>query len=132
MWNGIDSILNLTNQRMNGTIRSVITGTGSYIPGNTIANDSFLTREFYESNGARIQKSNREIIDKFLDITTIAERRYADDDMLTSDMATLAAQVAIDAFKNERRFKPDIPIPCYKLAFSMRCNCTPCLVNSST
>ena len=81
---------------MNGAIRSVITGTGSYIPGNTIANDSFLTREFYESNGARIQKSNREIIDKFLDITTIAERRYADDDMLTSDMATLAAQVAIE------------------------------------
>jgi 3-oxoacyl-[acyl-carrier-protein] synthase-3 len=81
---------------MNGIIRSVITGTGSYIPNNAIANENFLTREFYESNGERIQKSNQEIIDKFLDITTIAERRYADDDMLTSDMATLAAKLAIE------------------------------------
>lgn len=81
---------------MNGTIRSVITGTGSYIPGNRIENENFLSREFYESNGEPIKKTNREIIDKFLDITTIAERRYADDDMLTSDMATLAARAAIE------------------------------------
>lgn len=80
---------------MNGTLRSVITGTGSYIPGNRIKNEDFLSREFYESNGQPIQKSNQEIVEKFLDITTIAERRYADDDMLTSDMATWAAKAAI-------------------------------------
>lgn len=78
-------------------IYSQITGTGSYIPSKVVKNEDFLTQKFLESNGASIDRSNQEIIDKFEEITTISERRYADDSQRTSDMGTLAAQKAIEA-----------------------------------
>jgi 3-oxoacyl-[acyl-carrier-protein] synthase III len=80
---------------MNTSIYSVITGTGSYIPSNLITNNDFLKNEFYETNGVKINKANQEITDKFLEITTIAERRYITDDLTTSDMAFFAAEEAI-------------------------------------
>lgn len=80
---------------MNKSIYSVITGTGNYIPTRQIKNEDFLKSEFYESNGVKINKTNQEIIDKFLEITTIAERRYVTDDLTTSDMAYFAAVEAI-------------------------------------
>ena len=55
---------------------SAIVGTGSYIPSRRIKNEDFLTHEFYDSNGKKLDKSNREIIEKFLEITAIEERRY--------------------------------------------------------
>ena len=82
---------------MNTHINSVITGTGSYIPQRRIDNEAFLTAEFHDSNGAKLDKSNREIIDKFLEITTISERRYAKKSTMTSHMATWAAERAIEA-----------------------------------
>ncbi|HJV77673.1 MAG TPA: ketoacyl-ACP synthase III, partial [Paludibacter sp.] len=60
-----------------------------------IKNDYFLNNEFLETNGTKIDKSNQEIADKFLEITTIAERRYITDDMTTSDLAFFAAEEAI-------------------------------------
>jgi 3-oxoacyl-[acyl-carrier-protein] synthase-3 len=80
---------------MNKTIYSVITGTGSYIPPKSIKNDDFLGNVFYEKDGRILEKTNREIIDKFFEITTIAERRYANDNIVTSDMAVSAAHEAI-------------------------------------
>ncbi len=80
---------------MNGTIYSVITGTGSYIPTKCMRNEDFLTNEFYEINGKKLDKTNQEIIDKFLEITTIAERRYVTDDLTTSDIAYYSAVEAI-------------------------------------
>ncbi len=77
------------------SIYSVITGTGSYIPTRRIKNEDFLTNEFYGADGKKIDKSNQEIIDKFLEITTIKERRYVTDDLLNSDMAYFAAVEAI-------------------------------------
>jgi 3-oxoacyl-[acyl-carrier-protein] synthase-3 len=77
------------------SIYSIITGTGSYIPKNIIKNDYFLDTEFYDINGKQFQKSNSEIIEKFEEITTIAERRYVDDDMVTSDISYEAAVEAI-------------------------------------
>lgn len=74
---------------------SVITGTGSYIPDNVIPGHSFLESAFYE-NGLRIDKDIHEIIAKFSEITEIVERRYVDDDMVNSDIGTIAAQRAID------------------------------------
>ena len=74
---------------------SVITGTGSYIPDNVIPGHSFLESAFYE-NGIRIDKDIHEIIAKFSEITEIVERRYADNDMVNSDIGTIAAQRAID------------------------------------
>jgi len=80
---------------MNTNIYSVITGTGSYIPSRVITNEDFLTNEFFETNGEKLNKPNQEITDKFLEITTIAQRRYITDDLTTSDMAFFAAEQAI-------------------------------------
>lgn len=78
-------------------IYSVITGTGKYIPTRIVKNEDFLNNEFYETNGKKLDKTNREIIDKFLEITTIAERRYVTDDLVTSDIAWHAAVDAINS-----------------------------------
>ena len=80
---------------MNKRIYSVITGAGNYIPTKQIKNEDFLTNEFYESNGEKISKPTHEITEKFHEITTIAERRYITDDLITSDMAYFAALEAI-------------------------------------
>ncbi len=77
-------------------IYSVITGTGSYIPENIISGDHFLESSFFD-NGIKLDKENAEIIHKFSEITEIVERRYADNDLLNSDIAAVAAQKAIDA-----------------------------------
>jgi 3-oxoacyl-[acyl-carrier-protein] synthase-3 len=82
---------------MNRSIYSVITGTGNYIPTKHIRNEGFLINEFYDVNGEKLEKGNQEIIDKFFEITTIAERRYVTDNLVTSDIAYYAA---IDAIKS--------------------------------
>lgn len=76
---------------------SLITGTGSYIPSKVVKNEDFLNYSFYESTGAAIDKDNQEIVDKFAEITTIEERRYAEDNQVTSDLALVAAERAIKA-----------------------------------
>ncbi|MFW5662165.1 MAG: 3-oxoacyl-ACP synthase III family protein, partial [Bacteroidota bacterium] len=80
---------------MNNNIYSVITGTGSYIPEMLVKNEDFLKNIFYDISGVKITKPNLEIIDKFLAITTIAERRYVSDDLVTSDIAYFAAEEAV-------------------------------------
>lgn len=77
------------------SIYSSITGTGSYIPSRKIKNDHFLENDFLESNGAAIKRNNEVIVKKFEAITTIAERRYLELGLLTSDMATFASEKAI-------------------------------------
>jgi len=81
---------------MTKNINSVITGTGKFIPENIIKNSHFLNHKFCDVNGVRLPKTNQEIIDKFEEITTISERRYADNDMLTSDMGYFASLKAIE------------------------------------
>jgi 3-oxoacyl-[acyl-carrier-protein] synthase-3 len=76
-------------------IYSVVIGTGSYIPGNVVSGDHFLDASFFD-NGVKLEKDNAEIIQKFSEITEIIERRYADSDLVNSDIATVAAQKAID------------------------------------
>jgi 3-oxoacyl-[acyl-carrier-protein] synthase-3 len=80
---------------MNRTIYTVITGTGNYIPTKIIRNEDFLINEFYDADGKKLDKGNQEIIDKFFEITTIAERRYVMDNLVTSDIACYAATDAI-------------------------------------
>ena len=72
-----------------------ITGTGSFIPKNIIKNDEFLNRNFFDKDGNSYPNSNQEIIDKFQAITGIRERRYADQNHNTSDLATFAAENSI-------------------------------------
>ncbi len=81
---------------------SVILATGRYIPSRRIRNEDFLDNEFYDSNGSVLTKSNQEIISKFLDITAIEERRYVTDDLVTSDIAYLAALEALESSKIDR------------------------------
>jgi 3-oxoacyl-[acyl-carrier-protein] synthase III len=81
---------------MTGPIYSVIIGTGNYIPTKHIRNKDFLINTFFGTDGEKLPKSNEEIIDKFFDITTIEERRYVTDNLVTSDIAYYAA---VDAIK---------------------------------
>ncbi|MGE5419402.1 MAG: 3-oxoacyl-ACP synthase III family protein [Chloroflexota bacterium] len=80
---------------MDKPVYSVITGTGSYIPAQKIRNEHFLDNEFYDADCKRIEKGNQEIIDKFLEITTISERRYVTDGQVTSDIAYFSALESI-------------------------------------
>lgn len=72
-----------------------ITGTGSYIPSQVIKNEDFINHTFYNPDGSVIKQDNALVIDKFKAITGIAERRYADKDLNSSDMGFLASQKAI-------------------------------------
>ena len=80
---------------MDSKIYSVIRGSGSYIPDKRVPNTDFLKNQFLDPSGTAIEKNPQEIIDKFEAITTISERRYIAEDMVTSDMALIAAERAI-------------------------------------
>jgi 3-oxoacyl-[acyl-carrier-protein] synthase III len=87
------------------SIYSVITGTGNYIPTKRITNEHFITNDFYEKEGVKLTKDNTEVITKFQEITTISERRYVTDDLVTSD---IAAYAAIDAIETAGIDKEDL------------------------
>jgi 3-oxoacyl-[acyl-carrier-protein] synthase-3 len=72
-----------------------ITGTGAYIPTERITNADFAKHEFLNEDGSPFPYPNEVVAQKFKEITGIEERRYASDQLLTSDIATLAAQQAI-------------------------------------
>ncbi len=74
----------------------IIKGIGSYIPKNEIKNEDFFQHEFRSEDGQLLPQGNETIIRKFKDITGINARRYADDNMLTSEMGTKAALLAIE------------------------------------
>lgn len=77
-------------------LNTVIAGSGSYLPPKVIENDYFLTTEFYDVDGTRIDRSNEDIIEKFRELVGITERRYAEDGVNNSDMAAMAAEKAIE------------------------------------
>jgi 3-oxoacyl-[acyl-carrier-protein] synthase III len=77
-------------------LRSIITGTGCYIPPVIKNNSDFATRKFYTANHQPISLSPVEVVEKFKQITGIVERRYAPDNINTSDMAARAARLAIE------------------------------------
>jgi 3-oxoacyl-[acyl-carrier-protein] synthase-3 len=80
---------------MASAIRTVISATGSYIPPVRVPNEAFLGHDFRTAGGAPLGKTNEEIIAQFEAITGIRERRYAPDDLLTSDIAFEAAKDAL-------------------------------------
>jgi 3-oxoacyl-[acyl-carrier-protein] synthase III len=82
---------------MKSNFYSVIIGTGSYIPTQKIVNNDFLHHLFLDSEGNKLDKDNSEIIEKFKTITTIAERRFVTDDLVTSDIAFYAAEDALNS-----------------------------------
>lgn len=76
-------------------IRTIITGTGCYIPPVVKTNKDFVLQEFYGEDARRITTPTEEIVEKFQGITGIEERRYVTDDMNSSDMAVIASRLAI-------------------------------------
>ncbi|AFJ90944.1 3-oxoacyl-ACP synthase III family protein [Blattabacterium sp. (Blaberus giganteus)] len=86
-------------------IRSIITGTGHYLPKKIIKKDHFLKHKFYDKKGSKIEKSNEKIINKFKKITEIEERRYINKGLFNSDIATIAAKRAL---KNSKIYQEDI------------------------
>ncbi|MBY8962848.1 ketoacyl-ACP synthase III [Flavobacterium sp. D11R37] len=76
------------------TIR--ITGSGSYIPTRVVTNEEFAKHSFYDEAGVPLTYRNEVVAEKFKQITGIEERRYVEENMLTSDIAYKAAQRAIE------------------------------------
>jgi 3-oxoacyl-[acyl-carrier-protein] synthase-3 len=73
-----------------------ITGSGCYIPTEIVSNKDFAQHVFLNEDGTPFPHPNDVVAEKFLEITGIQERRYVTDDLLTSDIATIAAQKAIE------------------------------------
>ncbi|PID40235.1 MAG: 3-oxoacyl-ACP synthase [Proteobacteria bacterium] len=80
---------------------SIITSTGCCIPPEIIPNTHFLDNTFYDAQGTRIDKPNSEIIDKLYNITGIRERRYAPENLTTTDIAHEAAAQALEGVDKE-------------------------------
>jgi 3-oxoacyl-[acyl-carrier-protein] synthase-3 len=75
-------------------IKTVITGTGSFIPSNIKTNSDFAAHDFFDDRQHPVH-ANSELFRKFEQITGINNRRYADDDFASSDMAAVAGALAI-------------------------------------
>ena len=76
--------------------RSIITGTGKYIPRQVRKNDEFFSHNFFSEKQQHIDIPTKVIAEKFRQITGIEERRYADPDITASSMGFAAATIAID------------------------------------
>lgn len=76
-------------------LRSVIIGTGSFIPDHIVSNKVFENHQFYEADGSKLYKRNESIISKFCEITGIHERRYATSGQNCSHLGFLSAQAAL-------------------------------------
>lgn len=75
--------------------RSIITGSGAYIPDVIISNSHFLSSVFHSENGVGQGRTLPEVVEKFSKITGIQERRYATNGLSASQMAAHAAELAI-------------------------------------
>ncbi|MBN1925804.1 MAG: ketoacyl-ACP synthase III [Prolixibacteraceae bacterium] len=83
---------------MSKKLYTTIIATGSYIPEILIKNEDFLDHKFFDpKNRELFDKSNEEIIEKFLEITNIEERRWAKPEQMTSDLGALAAKDALES-----------------------------------
>lgn len=76
--------------------RSVITGTGSYIPPVIQSNNEFAQHTFYSENHLALTTSSQEVVEKFKQITGIEERRYTNDNLTAADIGAIAAKKAIE------------------------------------
>lgn len=76
-----------------------ITGSGSYIPTLKVTNQDFANHVFLNDDGSKLNQANDVIAQKFTEITGIVERRYAEDNQTTSQIATIAALRAIEDAK---------------------------------
>ncbi len=80
---------------------SIIVSTGCYIPSRKIPNAHFLSHSFYDENGVVLEKPNPKIIETLQNITGVEERRYVTDDLTITDIASAAAEKALDGIDRE-------------------------------
>lgn len=76
-------------------MKSVITGTGSFVPTDTISNRDFTMHDFYDQKQQRIAGAASDIIKKFEQVTGIYARRYAKSEVTASSMGVTASELAI-------------------------------------
>ena len=76
-------------------IRSVITGSGCYIPPFVQTNQDFEQHAFFTEGGIPLKVEPSEVVQKFKKITGIEERRYTTDDLNASNIGFEAAKKAI-------------------------------------
>lgn len=76
-------------------LNTVITGTGAYIPTEATPNSHFAEREFYNLDQSKVDTAGAIVVEKFKDITGIAERRYVTPELTSSQIAAKAAHAAI-------------------------------------
>lgn len=77
-------------------IRSVISGTGCYIPTEIKTNRDFTVHNFYNEDHLRVETPPAEVVEKFRMITGIEERRYAQGELNASDIGGYASLAAIE------------------------------------
>ena len=75
--------------------RSVISGTGSYIPPHIQSNADFASHVFYANNQLPLATPPQEVVEKFKQITGIEERRYTTENLNASDIGSIAARLAV-------------------------------------
>lgn len=76
-------------------LKTVITGTGAYIPPVSKSNADFESTTFYQADKSEITAPGNVVVRKFEAITGIRERRYVTEDLNASDIAAKAAEEAI-------------------------------------
>jgi 3-oxoacyl-[acyl-carrier-protein] synthase III len=77
-------------------LRSIISGTGSFIPSVVKSNTDFIRHIFYGDNHLPLTAPPQVVVEKFKQITGIEERRYISDNLAASDIGAIAAQKAIE------------------------------------
>jgi len=77
-------------------IYAVATGSGCYIPPIIKSNADFINNRFYNEDGSVIETEGKVIAEKFEQITDIAERRCAEKNHVTSDLAMFAGKAALE------------------------------------
>ena len=78
-------------------LRTVIIGSGSFIPEEIKTNRDFNVHDFYGEDHQRVTSPPELITQKFQDITGIEERRYAKIDQTASDLGYFASLQAIES-----------------------------------
>ncbi len=78
---------------------TIIIGSGHYLPKRVIGRDFFMNSEFYTDEGEKIEKPNAEVINKFVEITEIENRRFIEEYQSNSQIGYEAAKMAIEDAK---------------------------------
>jgi 3-oxoacyl-[acyl-carrier-protein] synthase III len=77
-------------------LRSVITGSGCYVPTVVKTNRDFTVHDFYAEDHKRIETPPMEVVEKFRQITGIEERLYASVELNSAEIGAYAAQRAVE------------------------------------